>query len=187
MIPIDRGDHRERVLARRDQLVADHLEMVDSIARRVKESLPPAFDLEDLISAGRIALTEAAMRYRPGAHGGTPFSAYARIPVRGAIIDSVRGKRYRENTQAPVDGLPEPTLAPVIDISIDRGRLWRHVVAAVAQLPEQQRQVLAKYYRADEPSLCRVSEEMRLSPARARQIHSKAIDGLREILRAAAI
>ena len=78
--------------AARDALVIAHAGLVVAIARRLKSRLPPSFDLDDLIGVGNIALLQAATRYRPGDHAGTPFSVYARQRIRGAMLDSV-GKR----------------------------------------------------------------------------------------------
>ncbi len=62
--------------------------MVRRLAWHVHGSGRPGIELEDLIQAGLVALTEAAQRHAgPGEDG---FAAYAKIRVRGAMVDLVR-------------------------------------------------------------------------------------------------
>lgn len=188
VVSIDFGGHRARVLARRDDLIQAHLGLVEQIARQVGAHLPPSFDLDDLVGVGNEALTRAAVRYRPSQHGSAPFSAYARLVVRGAMLDSVRGKRYRENTTEPlpvdrVERIP-PARELAADVAIDSARLRRRVEAAIELLPPQQRSVLSLYYGPSEPSLAEVGRRMGISRSRAQQVHSAAVDRMRELLRA---
>ncbi|MCK9541952.1 MAG: sigma-70 family RNA polymerase sigma factor [Novosphingobium sp.] len=76
-----RGDTAERI--RR------FLPMVRRLAWHVHGSGGrPGMDVEDLIQAGLVALTECAQRHEgPGEDG---FAAYAKMRVRGAMIDMVR-------------------------------------------------------------------------------------------------
>ncbi|HEX2573789.1 MAG TPA: sigma-70 family RNA polymerase sigma factor [Polyangia bacterium] len=71
------------------QLVAEHLSFVKSIAARIKEQLPREIELDDLIAYGIQGLLEAAERY-DGRHG-TAFTTFAYYRVRGAIFDGLRG------------------------------------------------------------------------------------------------
>ncbi len=64
------------------------LDLVDVVARRVRGSLGASVEYDDLMSAGREGLWEAARRFDP--ESGTPFKAYAQYRVRGAMLDSVR-------------------------------------------------------------------------------------------------
>jgi RNA polymerase sigma factor (sigma-70 family) len=185
IVAIDFGGHRERVLARRDELVGEHLQLVLSIARQVKRRLPLSFDLDDLIAAGNLALTHAATRYRPSDHNETPFSAFARLAIHGAMIDTVRRKAFTEATRPGLDDAPEPWFEPVIEICIDAGRLRDRLNDAIARLTPQHRSVLADYYGVEEPSLAVVATRIGLSPRRVGQLHAEAIDELRRCLRRA--
>lgn len=51
-------------------------------------SLPDHVDTDDLHSAGAVGLLEAIRRYDPGC--GTAFQTYARIRIRGAVLDELR-------------------------------------------------------------------------------------------------
>lgn len=62
--------------------------MVRRLAWHVHGGGRPGIELEDLIQAGMVALTEAAQRHAgPGEDG---FAAYAKLRVRGAMVDLIR-------------------------------------------------------------------------------------------------
>ena len=75
-----RGDITDRV--RR------FLPMVKRLAWHVHGSGRPGIELEDLVQAGLVALTECAQKHAgPGEDG---FAAYAKMRVRGAMVDLIR-------------------------------------------------------------------------------------------------
>lgn len=75
-----RGDNAERI--RR------FVPMVRRMAWHVHGAGRQGIELEDLMQAGMVALTEAAQRHAgPGEDG---FAAYAKLRVRGAMVDLVR-------------------------------------------------------------------------------------------------
>jgi RNA polymerase sigma factor, sigma-70 family len=62
--------------------------MVRSLAWHVHGSGRAGIELEDLVQAGMVALTECSLRHNlPGEDG---FAAYAKMRVRGAMLDLVR-------------------------------------------------------------------------------------------------
>lgn len=64
------------------------LPMVKRLAWHVHGSGRPGIELEDLMQAGLVALTECAQRHNgPGEDG---FAAYAKMRVRGAMVDLIR-------------------------------------------------------------------------------------------------
>ena len=64
------------------------LPMVRRLAWHVHGSGRPGIELEDLMQAGLVALTECAQRHQgPGEDG---FAAYAKMRVRGAMVDLIR-------------------------------------------------------------------------------------------------
>lgn len=148
LVSIDAGGHRAKVLAARDALVEAHLHLVPPIAHRLHRALPPSFDIDDLLAVGNLALIHVATRYRPLEHGGTPFSAFARPRIRGAILDSVRRRNYAEHTMLPLDGETSQVCedAATIEISIDEGRLKQRLRAAIEELPDHQRAIVSAYY-----------------------------------------
>jgi len=64
------------------------LDLVDLIARQLTKSMGRAVEFDDLLSAGREGLLDAARRFDPAR--GIPFRAYANVRIRGAMIDGVR-------------------------------------------------------------------------------------------------
>ena len=75
-------------LAKRDQVVLEHLSLVKAIAVRVHENLPVHVDLDDLVHAGILGLFDAATKYNPEKK--VLFSSYAKHRIKGAILDSLR-------------------------------------------------------------------------------------------------
>jgi len=62
--------------------------MVRRLAWHVHGSGRPGIELEDLIQAGLVALTECAQRHNGPSEDG--FAAYAKMRVRGAMVDLIR-------------------------------------------------------------------------------------------------
>ena len=75
-------------LARRDQVVLEHVPLVKAIAVRVHENLPVHVDLDDLVHAGILGLFDAASKFNPEKQ--VVFSSYAKHRIKGAILDSLR-------------------------------------------------------------------------------------------------
>src|SRR6204780_4377722 len=74
--------------ARRDRIVLEHLPLVKAIAVRVHENLPVHVDLDDLVHSGVLGLFDAASKYNPDKQ--VAFSSYAKHPIKGAILHSLR-------------------------------------------------------------------------------------------------
>lgn len=64
------------------------LPMVRRLAWHVNGSGRPGIELEDLIQAGLVALTECAQKHSGPTEDG--FAAYAKMRVRGAMVDLIR-------------------------------------------------------------------------------------------------
>jgi RNA polymerase sigma factor for flagellar operon FliA len=70
------------------ELVERYLPLVKTVAGRLAITLPPHIDLQDLHSAGLVGLLDAVRRFDP--RSGASFESYARLRVRGAILDELR-------------------------------------------------------------------------------------------------
>jgi RNA polymerase sigma factor for flagellar operon FliA len=70
------------------ELVEKHLPLVKAVVGRVAMTLPSHVDGEDLYSAGLTGLLNAVRQYNPRA--GTSFETYARVRIRGAVLDELR-------------------------------------------------------------------------------------------------
>lgn len=73
----------------RSGLVGKYSNYVTSIARKVKRSLSPQIELDDLVSYGMTGLFEAADRF--DASRGANFTTFSYYRIRGAIYDGLRG------------------------------------------------------------------------------------------------
>lgn len=72
----------------RERLILDHLEEVRHILGRIAVRLPGDVDRQNLESAGVLGLVEAANQY--DSSRGVEFGAFARLRIRGAILDELR-------------------------------------------------------------------------------------------------
>jgi RNA polymerase sigma factor (sigma-70 family) len=182
-----RGTKQKRPLsaaaqAKRDKLIEQNLAIVSAIARQVSASAPSSFALEDLASIGTIALCEAAERYRPAQHAGAPFSAYARFRVRGAMLDSIKGRHYaRVKSTQSIDEAHEPAIEPDTADRIDQAAQTKRVFAAIAQLPKQQhREILTMHYQFS-AQLVEIAAHYGVHPSRITHLHTEAIRELRKL------
>ena len=68
--------------------VSRFVPMVRKLAWHLAGSAGPSFDVEDLMQAGLVARTECAQRHEGPNEDG--FAAYAKLRVRGAMVDLLR-------------------------------------------------------------------------------------------------
>lgn len=175
----------------RNHLVEENVHLVRPIACSVKRNLPPSFELDDLIGEGYVGLIHAARRFDPDSHNGTPFSAFARPRIHGAIVDSVRRKAWIENTANPLEDAPELALLPQgpylisspraprepgvrARVAIDPERLPRPLGTALRRLTARQRSILGAVYGEERP-ITEIAEMMGLSPRLAAAEHLRAV------------
>jgi RNA polymerase sigma factor for flagellar operon FliA len=72
----------------KNQLVEQHLQLVQAIARKVKKTLGTSIEYDDLVAYGSKGLVEAADRY--DARPGVAFTTFAYYRIRGAMFDGLR-------------------------------------------------------------------------------------------------
>lgn len=73
-------------------LVIDAMELVGHIVAELSARYPRHVDRSELWNAGALGLVEASRRFDPAS--GVPFTRYAAIRIRGAIIDSTRSRDW---------------------------------------------------------------------------------------------
>lgn len=73
-------------------LVTANLPLVGHLVREVLARVPAQVRREDLFSAGSLALVTAARTFDPSR--GTPFTAFAAMRIRGALLDDLRGQDW---------------------------------------------------------------------------------------------
>lgn len=72
----------------REQLIVEHIPLVNYLVKRMAAHLPQHLDPQDLMSAAMIGLINAADRFDPGR--GVLFKTFAEQHVRGTILDELR-------------------------------------------------------------------------------------------------
>jgi RNA polymerase sigma factor for flagellar operon FliA len=75
-------------LAAADHLATTHLPLVGHVVAELSGRVPGHVSRDDLAGAGVLALVRAARDYR--VETGVAFGAYARIRIRGAVVDELR-------------------------------------------------------------------------------------------------
>ena len=170
------------------------LPMVRRLAWHVHGSGRQGIELDDLMQAGMVALTECAQRHAgPGEDG---FAAYAKLRVRGAMVDLIRrhiplarsaarhdapvrlesiDEAYTDRDLAFADARPD-SFALLADEEL-RGA----VAGAIAALP-QRLQLVVQLYFVEELNLAEIAETLRVSVPRVHQLKAQALSALRSAL-----
>lgn len=81
---LENGMNRED----KEQVILQYSELVRYMALRLISRLPDHVSVEDLFSAGIIGLIDAIDKY--DTNQGIPFEFYARIRIKGAMLDEIR-------------------------------------------------------------------------------------------------
>lgn len=80
--------HHQEDAPTENALVEQYLPLVRSVLGRLLMSLPEHVDHDDLNSAGLVGLLQALRNYDPAC--GSSFETYARLRIRGAMLDELR-------------------------------------------------------------------------------------------------
>ncbi|WP_437332886.1 sigma-70 family RNA polymerase sigma factor [Sorangium sp. So ce394] len=187
----------------RAEVLKGYFPLVRKLVRQVSRHLPPNVQRDDLLSAGMLGLVDS-LRKNGGSDGET-FAGYAKLRIRGAIVDELRAqdwlsRRAREAVEAGAAGkvggttvfvsLSEVTPAeesvhmaggddPIEAISAQATR--RALSFAIAQLPERERRVIGMYY-FEGAKLKDIGAELGVGEPRVSQLHTRALGMLRGML-----
>ncbi len=71
-----------------EENLKSHMPLVRSVVDRMRASLPPHVDVDDLYSVGLLGLIQALRRFDPTL--GVTFASYATMRIRGAVLDELR-------------------------------------------------------------------------------------------------
>jgi RNA polymerase sigma factor for flagellar operon FliA len=130
-----------------ERLVETHYSLARRIAWHIHGRVGKRVEIDDLLQVAYIGLIDAAQRYV--AQPGTPFSAYAGIRIRGALMDHLRGlaglARGALQMQARIAGAEqrlaqsllrrpeEPEIAADLAITAEELARWRMEIDAGQQ------------------------------------------------------
>ncbi|MCD6118759.1 sigma-70 family RNA polymerase sigma factor [bacterium] len=142
----------------------------------LKRLAPSDALIEDCFSEGLVALIRSVDRFRFGI--GVSFSTYARLRIKGAMLDLLR-KSARDAVGAEEADLGRFLSLAASDepYALNQDRL-AEVLRAIDNLCEKERAVLKGLY-IDDRSRTEVAESLGVTPARISQIHARAIRRLR--------
>ncbi len=94
-----------RLTAEQERTLIEHLPSVRSVAQQIYRRLPQHVNIDDMVSAGSLGLMDACARFDPGKR--VPFPSYAKLRIRGAILDSLRdldwGPRWLRRKSCGID------------------------------------------------------------------------------------
>ena len=188
--------------------VEKHLGLVNQVVARFMRKLPSSVERGDLVSAGMYGLVTSLERN--GGDEGNTFEGYAKMRIRGAILDELRAqdwlsRRARWAANEKGEGYTGPTaLMGIDDVSeTQQGRFLsdtdtptglsqleaagtrQELQSAVARLPDRERTIVSKHY-FEGVQLKEISKLLGVSEPRVSQLHSRALGHLREIIATAA-
>ena len=83
----NKDSQNTKKMRRRDQLVLRYRPLVDGAANDIYYKMSRAIELEDLMQIGMLSLIQAAEKFEDR---GVGFAAYAKLRVKGAMIDALR-------------------------------------------------------------------------------------------------
>jgi RNA polymerase sigma factor for flagellar operon FliA len=190
----------------REELSA-FMPIVHQVAASFLRRLPPNVQRDDLVAAGTFGLLDALRR---SPERGPAFDWYARVRVRGAMLDELRaqdwlsrrtrGRATRERASgegtgmfvAGFDDLPECEASGLVDHSsaspeeLVAGRMERVALErAVAQLPEREANIVTWHY-FEGVAFKDIAKRLCVSEPRISQLHSRAMTLMRPLMADAA-
>ena len=92
MTKIDGRNLSAEQAATEEQLVRDHLPLVQYVVSEVAHRVPNHVSRSDLVSAGMLGLAQAARSFDP--ERGIAFDRFASTRIRGALLDELRGRDW---------------------------------------------------------------------------------------------
>ncbi len=187
----------------REDLTA-YMPLVHQVVARVLRRLPPNVLREDLVAAGTFGLVDALRR---NTERTAAFEWYARIRIRGAVIDELRAQDWltrRTRTRIAsaqargesagmamvgLDDLPEghslslhdestPSPFQQVEQRMERAALER----AIKTLPEREANIVTWHY-FEGAAFKDIAARLGVSEPRISQLHSRAMGRLRGVMR----
>ena len=118
-----------------DSRTRQFMPLVRKLAWLYESSCDATLDVDDLMQAGLIALTECVQRHQRESDDG--FAAYVKMRVRGAMIDLLRSQSHRPRSAAAFDRKCERAICEFRD-QLGReptsAELARHLNMSVSEL-----------------------------------------------------
>jgi len=177
----------------REKTILEHATLVQTVARRLLQRVPPCVTIDDLVGAGTVGLIQAVDRY--DSRRGTVLRAYAQHRILGAMLDYLRTHDPRSRaarsrirkTEAPtlqawvaVDDISENLLARLFAAYSTQPDVTAHVdlEAARASLSHRENYTLTLLYDRDWNAK-EVAQVLGVNESRVSQIRHRALRKLR--------
>lgn len=176
---------------RQAALITENLDLVRKIAVHMARSLPPCFDVDDLIGAGNVALIGIAKRYKPLMNEN--FAAYAKFRIRGAMLDSVKRRRWLEATMEPIPNPEEkeirgsgklaavPMVLPKFEAEMDRTGLEEKLWRLVSYLRDDQGRAIVEMRYRDNLTAAQIGGLLGINASRVSRLYAEALLELRQL------
>lgn len=183
--------------------IAEYMPLVHQVVGGMLPRLPPNVLRDDLLAAGTLGLLDA-LRRQSASERGAEFAWYARVRIRGAIIDELRSqdwlsrrarRRFASEDRATsaavigIEDLPEERRSIVDPMALTPEALVSErsdavaMAKAIEQLPVRERNIINAYYFQG-AQLRTIACELGVSEPRVSQLHARAVARLRELLAA---
>jgi RNA polymerase sigma factor FliA len=184
--------------------VARYLPLVRTVAARLRAKLPPNIQHDDLLAAGTYGLIDA-LRRNPELEG-EAFEWYARVRIRGAIIDDLRTQdwlsrsaRKRATAQAEDGGAPVRGIVAIGDLSeaaqnglrdeslpspleaAERSDDRKHLGIALDGLAARDKLIMDLHY-SQGVQFKDIAARLGVSESRVSQLHTRIVSELRKRL-----
>jgi len=129
-----------------DQDIAEHMPLVQRIVAHFVRRLPRSVQRDDLVAAGTLGLFHAL---RSSDHTCPEmFAAYARIRIRGSIVDELRrsdwSPRRRKDPNAPTTNVSPSNVTSIAPVSMGAAQAPRVSVVGFDDLPAGSTAALAE-------------------------------------------
>ena len=89
----------------KERAILEHSDLVKYIALRLISRLPDHISIDDLMSAGTLGLIDAIEKY--DSSQGIPFEYYAKIRIKGAMLDEIRSMDWVPRSLRQKSGMLE--------------------------------------------------------------------------------
>lgn len=192
------------------ELVERYAGLVRQIVGGFKRKLPRSVQRDDLLAAGMAGLWDAVRRH--GGHADDSFEWYARVRIRGAILDELRSQDWlprRARAALTRAGASSDTPPVPLVVRLDDMSEWEQaqtlatcaaagteecamfnlsrdaLLRAIDGLPERERHIVAMHYFQG-VKFKDLGGELGVSEPRISQLHSRAMQRLKAMLDAAA-
>jgi RNA polymerase sigma factor (sigma-70 family) len=190
------------------QELARYAPLVQQIVASFLRKLPPNVQRDDLVAAGMYGLLDALRK--GGEQQGAAFEWYARVRIRGAVVDQLRtedwlsrrarGRANQEDAASPESGVRRTAVIGFDDLAPDaQERSFadraspsplevaeqraesRTLAAALETLPARERSIVRSHYFEGVPFKT-IAASLGVSEPRVSQLHARAMQLLKGTL-----